>query len=80
MKTYHAGTILLGVGFAMLVGVVLIWDPTAPDANIGAEALATLGVPCGVLGLALIVAHTAVQLWERAQKRKAPAESIFTPG
>ncbi|WJL96627.1 hypothetical protein QSU92_05475 [Microbacterium sp. ET2] len=80
MKTYYAGAILLGLGYAMLVGVVLIWDPTAPDANIGAGILATVGVPCGALGGALILANAALRIWERTQRRKAPAESISKQG
>lgn len=55
----HTGTVLLALGFAMLAGAVLILDPTAPDANIGAGILAIVGVPTGSIGLALIVAHVA---------------------
>ncbi|AZC13008.1 hypothetical protein [Microbacterium sp. ABRD28] len=57
MKIHHIGTVLLGCGFAMLVGVVLLLDPTAPDANIGAGILAMVGVPVGTLGLVLIIGH-----------------------
>ncbi len=70
MKTHYTGTALLAAGFAMLVGVVLIWDPTAADANIGAGFLAMVGVPLGALGLALILAHAGYRIWERAQASK----------
>lgn len=57
MKIHHIGTVLLGCGFAMLVGVVLLLDPTAPDANIGAGILAMVGVPVGTLGLVMIIGN-----------------------
>lgn len=72
MKTHYAGTVLLGLGFAMLAGMVLIWDPVAPDANIGAGILATFGMPVGALGLALIVAHGAYRVWDRTQRPRTP--------
>lgn len=59
VKTHYIGTVLLGCGFAMLVGVVLLLDRTAPDANIGAGILAMVGVPVGTLGLLMIIAHAA---------------------
>ncbi|TQK17611.1 hypothetical protein FBY40_0088 [Microbacterium sp. SLBN-154] len=57
MKIHYIGTALLACGFAMLVGVVLLLDPTAPDANIGAGILAMVGVPVGTLGLVMIIGH-----------------------
>jgi hypothetical protein len=65
MLTRYVGTILLGVGFTMLAGAVLLWDPTAPDANIGAGILSVVGLPAGAIGLALIIAHIAYATWER---------------
>jgi peptidoglycan/LPS O-acetylase OafA/YrhL len=78
MRTHYAGMILLALGFAMLVGMVLIWDPVTPDANIGAGILATLGVPVGALGLALLVAHGALRVWERARERDALADPAIS--
>lgn len=65
MMIRHLGTILLGSGFMMLVGAVLLWDPTAQDANIGAGILSIVGVPVGAIGLALTLAHAAYAAWER---------------
>lgn len=48
------GTVLLGIGFSMLAAAILIRDPTALDANIGAGILSLLGIPVGALGLVLI--------------------------
>jgi len=65
MLIRYAGTILLGLGFAMLAGAVLLWDPTAPDANIGAGILSIIGLPVGAIGLALTIAQVAYAMWER---------------
>jgi hypothetical protein len=63
------GTVLLGVGFAMLAGAAVIHDPTALDANIGAGALTLLGIPLGAVGLALVIVGAAHQAWQRARSR-----------
>jgi len=60
MTIRTVGTILLAVGFAMLAVAVLIRDPTALDANIGAGALSLVGLPIGALGLLLIVVGAVV--------------------
>lgn len=63
----HAGTVLLGVGFVMLAGAVIIRDPTAPDANIGAGILSIIGIPVGMVGLVLTIAHAAYAAWQRSR-------------
>jgi len=65
MLLLYAGTILLGSGFAMLAGAVLIRDPTALDANIGAGFLSIVGLPVGAIGLALTFAHIVYVMWQR---------------
>lgn len=50
-----AGTILLILGFAMLAIAVLIRDPLALDANIGAGILSLVGIPTGGLGVLLLL-------------------------
>lgn len=55
MTIRTVGTTLLAAGFAMLAVAVLIRDPTALDANIGAGALSLVGLPLGTLGLALVL-------------------------
>ncbi|SEN92790.1 hypothetical protein [Cryobacterium luteum] len=46
-----AGISLLAVGFAVLAGALLIYDPAASDAIIGAGLLKLTGLPFGILGL-----------------------------
>lgn len=57
------GTSLLALGFALLVTAVLIRDPVALDANIGAGILSMLGIPIGVVGIALIIADAIARAW-----------------
>ncbi|NYF16647.1 hypothetical protein HDC37_001472 [Microbacterium sp. AK009] len=64
---HYIGTVLLGCGFAMLVGVVLLLDPAAPDANIGAGILAMVGVPLGTLGLLMIIAHASFRVFKKVR-------------
>ncbi|RUQ98164.1 hypothetical protein [Labedella endophytica] len=54
------GTVLLAIGFTMLAVAVLIRDPTALDANIGAGALSLVGIPLGAVGLVLVVVTAVV--------------------
>jgi hypothetical protein len=54
-----AGTPLLAVGFALLAGALLIVDPAASDAHIGAGYLTLTGLPLGTLGLTFVVIQAA---------------------
>ncbi|MBF4457876.1 hypothetical protein C5E07_17710 [Pseudoclavibacter sp. RFBJ3] len=49
------GTILLAIGFIALASAVLITDPTALDANIGAGILQMAGFVAGGAGLAVLL-------------------------
>lgn len=60
-----AGLIFLGAGFVMLAAAVLILDPTALDANIGAGILVVAGIPIGVLGLILTTTGVILDLSRR---------------
>ncbi len=60
------GTVLLGIGFSLLVAAILIRDPTALDANIGAGILSLLGIPVGALGLVLIALQAVRSRWMRS--------------
>ena len=62
------GTVLLGIGFTMLAMAILIRDPTALDANIGAGFLSLLGIPVGALGLVLIVVHAVTHAADRSRR------------
>ena len=66
------GTFLLAVGFAMLAVALRIYDPAAPDANIGAGYLELTGLPLGILGLALVLvdAARAMRLRYRRKTRR----------
>lgn len=57
------GVTLLALGFVILASAALIRDPTALDANIGAGALALIGLPVGTLGLFLTAASAVNQRW-----------------
>lgn len=70
--TRTAGTILLSLGFAMLTTAVLLRDPTALDANIGAGILSLIGIPVGTLGLLLTIA-SAVYTTRRRRDQASPA-------
>lgn len=59
------GSILLGLGFALLASAALMRDPTALDANIGAGVLTLVGIPAGLLGLLLMIAHAVYRAWHR---------------
>lgn len=63
----NLGTTLLAIGFALLVSAVLIRDPLALDANIGAGILSVAGIPIGAVGLALVIADAVSILWARSR-------------
>ena len=54
------GTSLLTLGFAMLAIAVLIRDPLAQDANIGAGILSLVGIPIGGLGILLLLISAVI--------------------
>ena len=60
------GIVLLGIGFSLLAAAILIRDPTALDANIGAGILSLLGIPVGALGLVLIALQAVRSRWMRS--------------
>ncbi len=47
------GPVLTAIGFLALAAAILIRDPTALDANIGAGILSSVGLVVGTLGLVL---------------------------
>lgn len=49
------GTVLLALGFLALSTSVLVRDPTAPDANIGAGLLDMVGIVTGATGLLALI-------------------------
>ncbi|RWZ67824.1 hypothetical protein ELQ92_00685 [Labedella populi] len=67
MRTLRTvGTVLLAIGFALLAMAILIRDPTALDANIGAGALSLVGIPLGTAGLVLVVVSAIVRRSRRS--------------
>ncbi|MCS5735021.1 hypothetical protein [Herbiconiux daphne] len=63
----NVGTILLAVGFVLLAVAVLLRDPVALDANIGAGILSLAGLALGGVGLVLVVIGAVVG------RRRGPA-------
>ena len=61
------GTVILAIGFMMLALAILIRDPAALDANIGAGALSLVGMPLGALGLVLLVVGAVVERSRRVR-------------
>lgn len=55
------GTVLLALGFVLLALSILIRDPTALDANIGAGALALAGIPLGTVGLVIVLVGAVIE-------------------
>ncbi|MFB2597440.1 hypothetical protein ACEXQE_06585 [Herbiconiux sp. P17] len=51
----NVGTALLALGFVLLAAAVLVRDPVALDANVGAGILSLAGLTVGALGLVLVV-------------------------
>jgi hypothetical protein len=66
------GTILLALGFLMLVGARAITDPFALDANIGAGGLIFLGQPLGAIGLLLLIVDAIIRLTQRRRVTRSP--------
>ena len=64
------GVTFLGAGFLMLAVAVLIRDSTALDANIGAGVLSLVGIPVGVLGLAVTAGHALYMSWRERKPRR----------
>lgn len=65
MTIRRLGTVLLGLGFALLASAALLRDPTALDANIGAGVLTLVGIPAGLLGLLLTITQAVYRAWHR---------------
>lgn len=61
------GTVILAIGFMMLALAILIRDPAALDAIIGAGALSLVGMPLGALGLVLLVVGAVVERSRRVR-------------
>jgi peptidoglycan/LPS O-acetylase OafA/YrhL len=68
MWVRRTGTILLVIGFAMLVFAAVIRDPTALDANIGAGGLTLIGIPVGALGCVFLVGDLIATLAHRRRE------------
>lgn len=72
------GTVLLGIGFVALATAAFIRDPAALDANIGAGVLTLVGIPLGAVGLALMIAGGAYEVWKRRGRGRRRARRRTT--
>nr|RZI34304.1 hypothetical protein BJQ95_03445 [Cryobacterium sp. SO1] len=67
------GTLLLAIGFTMLMLAWVITDPYANDANIGAGGLIFFGRPVAGSGIVLLVADAVLRATRRRRVARPSA-------